>query len=52
MPSRASSVSAVRGLRRYAGAKEMPKVQNGLGIAIVSTPKDALSQSSVLVRRT
>ena len=31
------------GLRRYAGAKEMPKVQNGLGIAIVSTPKGIMT---------
>ena len=31
------------GLRRYAGAKEMPKVLNGLGIAIVSTPKGVMT---------
>ncbi len=31
------------GLRRYAGAKEMPKVLNGLGIAIVSTPKGIMT---------
>ena len=27
------------GLRKYAGYEDMPKVMNGLGIAIVSTPK-------------
>lgn len=26
------------GLRRYAGAKTMPKIQGGMGIGIVSTP--------------
>jgi small subunit ribosomal protein S8 len=31
------------GLRRYAGAKEMPKVLNGLGIAIVSTPNGIMT---------
>ena len=36
------------GLRRYAGAKEMPKVLNGLGIAIVSTPKGIRRGSIVL----
>ena len=27
------------GLRRYVGYKDMPRVLNGLGIAIISTPK-------------
>lgn len=31
------------GLRRYVGAKEMPKVLNGLGIAVVSTPKGVMT---------
>lgn len=31
------------GLRRYAGAKEMPRVLNGLGIAIISTPKGIMT---------
>lgn len=32
------------GLRRYAGAAELPRVLNGLGIAIVSTPKGILTE--------
>jgi len=31
------------GLRRYVGAKEMPRILNGLGIAIVSTPKGIMT---------
>ncbi|MCB9202093.1 MAG: 30S ribosomal protein S8 [Flavobacteriales bacterium] len=31
------------GLRKYAGAKELPRVLNGLGIAIVSTSKGLLT---------
>lgn len=31
------------GLRSYAGAKEMPRVLNGLGIAIVSTSKGVIT---------
>lgn len=31
------------GLRQYAGAKEMPRVLNGLGIAIVSTSKGVIT---------
>ena len=31
------------GLRRYAGADEMPRVLNGLGIAIVSTSKGIMT---------
>ena len=33
------------GRRVYAGAKDLPKVYNGLGIAIVSTPRGVLSDS-------
>jgi small subunit ribosomal protein S8 len=31
------------GLRKYVGAKEMPSVLNGLGIAIVSTSKGMMT---------
>ena len=31
------------GLRVYAGASEVPKVLNGLGIAIISTPKGVMT---------
>jgi small subunit ribosomal protein S8 len=31
------------GLRKYAKAKEMPRVLNGLGIAIISTPKGIIT---------
>jgi small subunit ribosomal protein S8 len=31
------------GLRKYAGAGEMPRVLNGLGIAIVSTSKGVMT---------
>jgi small subunit ribosomal protein S8 len=31
------------GLRKYAGAKELPRVLNGLGVAILSTSKGVLS---------
>jgi len=31
------------GLRVYAGADELPKVLNGLGIAIISTPKGVMT---------
>lgn len=31
------------GLRIYAGFQDMPKVMNGLGIAIVSTPKGVMT---------
>lgn len=31
------------GLRIYAGCEELPKVLNGLGIAIVSTPKGVMT---------
>lgn len=31
------------GLRRYSGASELPRVKNGLGIAIVSTSKGVMT---------
>lgn len=31
------------GLRRYAGARELPKVQGGLGVAIISTSQGVMS---------
>lgn len=31
------------GLRKYAGAKEMPRVLNGLGIAIISTSRGVMT---------
>ncbi len=31
------------GLRKYAGTKEMPRVMNGLGVAIVSTSKGVMT---------
>ncbi len=34
------------GRRVYSGAKELPRVRNGLGICIVSTPKGVMSDSS------
>jgi small subunit ribosomal protein S8 len=34
------------GRRVYSGASELPSVRNGLGIAIISTPKGVMSDSS------
>ena len=31
------------GLRRYVGARQIPRVKNGLGMAIVSTPKGLMT---------
>jgi small subunit ribosomal protein S8 len=31
------------GLRRYVGATEIPRVLNGMGIAVVSTPKGVMT---------
>lgn len=31
------------GLRKYCGARKLPKVMNGLGIAILSTPKGVMT---------
>jgi small subunit ribosomal protein S8 len=36
------------GLRRYAGYKEMPRVLNGLGIAILSTSKGVMTDKEAL----
>jgi small subunit ribosomal protein S8 len=33
------------GLRRYVKSRELPRVKNGLGIAIVSTPKGLMSDA-------
>jgi small subunit ribosomal protein S8 len=33
------------GRRAYAGAKALPQVRNGLGVAIVSTPKGVMSDA-------
>ena len=33
------------GLRKYVGVAEIPRVRNGLGITIVSTPRGVLSDS-------
>jgi small subunit ribosomal protein S8 len=34
------------GLRRYVGVEELPRVLNGLGIAVVSTPKGVMTDKS------
>ena len=34
------------GLRRYVGVDELPRVLNGLGIAVVSTPKGVMTDKS------
>ena len=34
---------AIVGLRMYAGAEELPRVQKGLGIAIISTSKGVMT---------
>ena len=31
------------GLRRYVGARQIPRIKNGLGMAIMSTPKGVMS---------
>lgn len=38
------------GRRIYAGSKELPRVRNGLGITIVSTPKGVLSDAEARAR--
>lgn len=38
------------GLRRYAGAEKLPRVRNGLGIAIVSTSQGVLSDRDARVK--
>lgn len=38
------------GLRKYAGAKEMPRVRGGLGIAIVSTSQGVMTDKEARAR--
>ncbi len=33
------------GRRKYVGAKELPRVRNGLGMAIISTSRGVMSDS-------
>ena len=52
----ANKVSAIKslqrvstpGLRRYVGYREMPRVLNGLGIAILSTSKGVMTNKEAL----
>lgn len=49
-PERRPVISGLRrvsrpGLRRYAGAREIPRVQGGLGVLVVSTSKGVLTDS-------
>ena len=39
------------GLRRYVGAREIPRVKNGLGMAIVSTPKGLMTDRDARTAR-
>ena len=39
------------GLRQYTGYKEMPRVLNGLGIAILSTSKGVMTNKEALVQK-
>lgn len=38
------------GLRKYAGAKELPRVKNGLGVAVVSTSKGVMTDKEARVQ--
>ena len=38
-----NKVNATPGLRKYTGYKEMPRVLNGLGIAVLSTSKGVMT---------
>lgn len=38
------------GLRKYSGSKELPRVINGLGIAIVSTSKGILTEKEARIQ--
>ena len=40
-----SGLHSKPGRRVYSGAQELPRVRNGLGITIVSTPKGVLSDA-------
>jgi small subunit ribosomal protein S8 len=39
------------GLRRYVGSREIPRVKNGLGMAIVSTPRGLMSDREARAAR-
>jgi small subunit ribosomal protein S8 len=39
------------GLRKYTGSAEMPRVLNGLGIAIVSTSKGVMTDKEARVQK-
>jgi small subunit ribosomal protein S8 len=39
------------GLRRYVGVREIPRVKNGLGMAIVSTPRGLMSDREARAAR-
>jgi small subunit ribosomal protein S8 len=48
MVNRTSAITGLKrvsrpGLRRYVGADEIPRVLGGMGVAILSTPRDVLS---------
>jgi small subunit ribosomal protein S8 len=38
------------GLRKYAGSKELPRVKNGLGVAVVSTSKGVMTDKEARVQ--
>lgn len=38
------------GLRKYSGATEMPRVKNGLGVAVVSTSKGVMTDKEARVQ--
>ena len=38
------------GLRKYSGAAEMPRVKNGLGVAVVSTSKGVMTDKEARVQ--
>jgi small subunit ribosomal protein S8 len=40
------------GLRKYVGVTEIPRVRNGLGIAILSTSQGVLSDRQARTQRT
>jgi small subunit ribosomal protein S8 len=40
------------GLRRYVGAREIPRVRNGLGVAILSTSQGLMSDRKARATRT
>jgi len=39
------------GLRKYAGSKELPRILNGLGIAIVSTSKGVMTDKQARIEK-